>query len=359
MRSVHLHKIAERPLGLVALLALTGGTLVFAQTGGLTGKVTDEKGEVLVGHPIIIERLDIKGTYKTKTDKHGNYIYIGLPIGNYKVTLQDPNGRTIYYFNSTHVGLGEPTQLDFDLTKERALQQKAQQSNPEVQKQLQEQAKEKKELVGLKELYDKGQALNNEKKYAEAAAVFEQALPLAKSQNQAIVMQAAANSYRQARQFDKALEYYQKAIQANPNDPGVHDGLGNLYADMRKVPEAQQEFQKAAELNPPGASREYFNLGAIMYNQGKMDEAAQAFKKATEVDPKFADAFFMEGRALMAKLTLSPDGKVIAAPGTTEALHSYLKLEPNGKYAGEAQAMLQTLQGQVQTEYKVTKKKKG
>jgi cytochrome c-type biogenesis protein CcmH/NrfG len=81
-----------------------------------------------------------------------------------------------------------------------------------------------------------------------------------------------------------------------------------------------------------------------------MDEATQAFKKATEVDPKFADAFFMEGRALMAKLTLAADGKVVAAPGTTEALESYLKLEPNGKYAGEAQAMLQTLQGQVQTE---------
>jgi tetratricopeptide (TPR) repeat protein len=127
---------------------------------------------------------------------------------------------------------------------------------------------------------------------------------------------------------------------------------------MRKIPEAQAEFQKAAELNPSGAAHEYFNLGATMYNQGKMDEAAAAFKKATDTDPKYADAYFMEGRALMGKLTVGSDGKVIAAPGTTEALQAYLKTDPNGKYAAEAQAMLQTIQGSVQTEYKATKKKR-
>jgi hypothetical protein len=83
-----------------------------------------------------------------------------------------------------------------------------------------------------------------------------------------------------------------------------------------------------------------------------------AFKKATDADPRYADAFFMEGRALMGKLSMTPDGKVVAAPGTTEALQSYLKLEPNGKYAAEAQAMLQTIQGTVQTQFKAEKKKK-
>ena len=55
---------------------------------------------------------------------------------------------------------------------------------------------------------------------------------------------------------------------------------------------------------------------------------------------------------------MSPNGKVVAAPGTVEALQNYLKLDPSGKYATTAQAMLQTLQGQVETEVKVKKKKK-
>ncbi len=342
----------------VALASMVSGSIALAQTGGLTGKATDENGQILAGHPVIIERIDIKGTYPTKTDKKGHYIYIGLPLGSYKVTLQDPGGRTLFFFNNIRVGLGEPTELNFDLAKEKAVAQKAQQANPEIQKQKEEQVKEEKQLGNIKQLYDEGKTLLAQQKYADAASRFEQAMPLTKGQNLAIVTQAAADAYRRARQFDKSLELYNKAIQEKADDASLHDGLGNLYADMRKIPEAQAEFQKAAELNPTGASREYFNLGAILYNQGKMDEAAQAFKKATEVDPKYADAFFMEGRALMGKLTMTPDGKVVAAPGTTEALQSYLKLDPNGKYAGEAQAMLQTLQGQVQTEYKATKKKK-
>jgi cytochrome c-type biogenesis protein CcmH/NrfG len=91
---------------------------------------------------------------------------------------------------------------------------------------------------------------------------------------------------------------------------------------------------------------------------GKMDDAANAFKKATEIDAKYADAFFWLGQALMGKATMTPDGKVVAVPGTIEALENYLKLEPNGKNAETAQALLQTVQGQIQTVYKSEKKKK-
>src|SRR5881296_2964925 len=116
---------------------------VFAQTGGITGKAMDDKGNILVGYPIIIERQDIKGVYKTKTDKHGNYVYVGLPLGNYKVTLQDPNGRPIFNV-SKHVSFGDPTEINFDLAKEKAAAAKEQQANPEFQKKLAEQAKEEK-----------------------------------------------------------------------------------------------------------------------------------------------------------------------------------------------------------------------
>ncbi len=345
---------SRKVLGLtIVLAALAWVAPAFAQSGGVTGAAKDEKGGLLVGNPVLIERQEVKGVYKTKTDKHGKYIYIGLPIGNYKVTLQDPNGRTL--FSSTqHVGMGDPTEVNFDLAKERA----AQQTNPEVQKKLEEQSKEQKELGNLKSLYDQGQALNNEKKYVEAAAVFEQAIPLAKAQNMVILLQAAANSYRLAHQYDKSVEYYQKAIAAKPGQATLHDGLGNTYAEMRKTAEAVQEFQKAAELDPAGAAREYFNLGVVMYNQGKMDEALAALKKATEIDFSYADAYFWQGEALFGKATTAPDGKIVAAPGTVEAFQAYLKLEPNGKHVAEAQAVLQTIQGEIQTQYKSEKKKK-
>jgi tetratricopeptide (TPR) repeat protein len=340
----------------LALGVLVATVPVFAQTAGITGKCTDEKGQVLAGYTIAIERTDIKWSSKTKTNKKGEYTYIGLAPANYKVSLIDPSGRTL--FNITrHMGMGEPTQVDFDLAKERALVQREQQSNPEVQKKLEEQNKEQKQFTGLKQYFDQGQALYDQQKYTEAAAMFEQALPLAKDKNVAPVLAKLADSYHHARQFDKAAENYQKAIELTPNDANLHNNLGSLYADMGKTEQAQAEFQKAAGLDPANAGRFYYNLGVTMYNKGKMDEASAALKKATEINPNFADAYYLEAQALLGKASMTPDGKVVPVPGTVEALESYLKLEPNGKWAQAAKDSLNLLTGKVETEYK--KKKKG
>jgi tetratricopeptide (TPR) repeat protein len=347
-----------RTLGLAIAFAFVVGALpTFAQTGGLSGKATLQDGTPCVKCILAIERQEVKGNYTCKTDKKGNYVYIGLPLGTYKITLEDPNGKALYSFNGKHVGLGDPTPVDFDLKKEQAIQQ---QEHPELAKQAEEQLKQQKQAAGLKQFFDQGNAAMADKKYPEAVAAFEQALPLTEgnAKNQEIVLGVLAGAYHKAGQNDKAVDAYQKALAADPTNADMHNNLGSVYADMRKTPEAQAEFQKAAEIDPTHASRYYFNLGAVMTNSSKLDEAAAAFKKATEVDPKFADAYFLEAQSLMAKATIDKDGKVIPAPGTVEALQTYLQLDPNGKYAPSAQSMLQTLTGQVQTEFKKEKPKK-
>ena len=60
----------------------------WAQTTTLEGDVKGENGQPLKDAIIKIERLDIKGNYKTKTDKKGHYIHAGLPLG----TLQHLGG---------------------------------------------------------------------------------------------------------------------------------------------------------------------------------------------------------------------------------------------------------------------------
>lgn len=346
-------------ISLLAAAVLACGLLtpLHAQTGGATGTARDEKGNLLAGYMIVLERQEIKWTSHVKTDKKGEYTYIGLAPGNYKFSLQDPNGRVLFYI-TRHIGLGEPTVVDFDLAKERAQQQQEMKSNPDLQQKLADQAKEQKMQGSLVATFNEGRALSAEKKYAEAAAKFEEALPLAKPSQAPIILENLADAYRRARQYDKAVETYQKAIQATPSQATLHDGLGNVYADMGKMAEAQQEFVKAAELDPGGAAREYFNAAVVLVNKGKMDEALAFLKKVTDADPKFADAYYWEGQALFGKATVTPDGKTIPAPGTVEAFETYLKLDPSGKYATEAQAALQALQSTVQMEYKTEKKKK-
>ena len=336
-----------------------------AQTGGLTGKTIQVDGTPCVKCTVQLDRTSIKGHYETKTDKKGNYVYVGLPTDVYKVTLIDPNGKQLFYL-SQRVEIGDPTELDFDLPKEMAkAQQERQQTieaNPELKKQQEEQEKAKQQFTSLKQVFDQGVALEGQKQYAEAAAMFQKAEPLAKDKNLMAVLEHEAESYHGAKNNDQAVAVYQKLIGLDPTSAEYHNNLGSVYADMGKGPEAQAEFEKAVQLNPVGASKYYFNLGAIMMNTGKMDEAAAAFKKATDADPTYADAWFLQGQALMGKASMGPDGKIVPAPGTAEALQTYLKLAPNGPHAADAQGMLQSIQGSVQTEFKgekpAAKKKK-
>jgi tetratricopeptide (TPR) repeat protein len=345
-------------LGLAAALAvLVAAVPARGQTAGVTGKATMQDGSPCVGCPVIIERLEIKGTYKCKTNKKGSYTYIGLPLGNYKITLQRPSGEVLFFFNNKHLGMGDLTEVNFDLAKEIAAAQKEQQANPEYQKKMEVQQKEEKQIAGLKSLYEEGNALYDGKKYAEAAEKFEQALALAQGKNRLAVLQRLGDAYANSHERDKSIASYQQALELDPTNAGVHNNLGNVYANNNEIDKARAEFQKAAELDPAHASQYYFNLGAVFYNIGKMDEAADAFKKCIGIDDKKADAYFWLGLALAGKMTTDASGKVIAPPGTLEAFQKYLDLEPNGPNAPAAQAQIQIIQGGVETKY-VKKKKK-
>lgn len=343
-----------RRLGLVVALAfLMVPAASYAQTGGLKGTVTLQDGSHCVGCKVIIERQDMHGHYPCKTDKHGNYVYIGLPMGVYKITLESPSGRVIYYYANKHVDLGDPTVVNFDMPKEV----KREEASPEYQKQKAAQEKEEKRVAGLKQLFTEGTTLLAANKFDEAAAKFKQAEPLAKGKNLMIVEENLANAYAAGKKYDDAVATYQKVLQLNPDDANAHTNLGSVYANMGKTDLAKAEFQKAAQLDPKGAAKAYFNLGVTYYNNAKMDDAASAFKKATELDANYANAYFFLGQSLLGKATYDPSGKVIPAPGTVEAYQTYLKLEPKGSNAAAAQSVLQNLEGSVQTQYK--KKKKG
>jgi len=360
--------LTRRLTGAVVLLAAFAFTVsAFAQTGGVTGKCTGDDGKPLAGYTIQVDRQEMKWSSHVKTNKKGEYTYIGLAPGNYKFTLLNPSGGQVFNI-SHHVGIGDPTEVNFDMAKEKATAYKEQMANPETAKKIEEQQKEQKQLTGLKATFDQATLLFNQQHFAEAAAMYEQALPLAKEKNVPIVLAQLGQAYgnaakqeqsRDARMQDqqKAIDYFQKAMQLEPNNAGVHNNLGSVYAEMGKVAEAQAEFQKAADINPAGASGYYYNLGVVMVNQGKMDDAAVALKKATELDPTNANAFYWYGMALLGKAETKPDGTINPVPGTVEAFQTYLKLQPNGPLAQAAQASLDTVQSKVPTEYKKTKKK--
>jgi tetratricopeptide (TPR) repeat protein len=346
----------------IIFTALLICTSAYAQTGGVTGKVTGQGGAPMVGYLVQIDRVDIKWSSHVKTNKKGEYIYIGLAPGNYRITLVGPDGKPIHY-EERHLGIGDPTEVNFDVGQIQKQAEKAAEANPEYQKQVEAQ----KQSASLKQIFDQGRELYNQQHYTDAAAAFEKALPLAKDRNIPIILSQLADTWGRAagietdpdkrkQDYATALDYYNKVLALAPTDPSLHNNLGHLYGDMGRSEDAMAEFKKAAELDPNHASSYYYNLGAILVNKGQMDEAAVALKKATDLDPTSANAWYWYGMALMGKATVKPDGTLVAAPGTIEAFQTYLKLDPNGKHTAEAQASIDSLSGKTNLEYKKTKK---
>jgi len=151
--------------------------------------------------------------------------------------------------------------------------------------------------------------------------------------------------------LDKATESYAKAIALKPDNPAYHNNYALTLARAKKFDEAQAELNKAAQLDPPNAGRYYYNLGALYVNGGQSAPAEEAFKKAIEANPDYADAQYQYATALSAKLAIGADGKMVAPPGMKEALEKYLALAPTGQYADAAKALLEQLGATVQTTY--------
>src|ERR1044071_2615858 len=98
--------------GLTTLTLLVAGAAC-AQTSQIEGVVKGEDGQPLKDALVKIERKDIKGSYKVKTKKKGDYLHAGLPLGTYKVSVE-VNGADVDSMDNVKTKLGDPTVVNFD-----------------------------------------------------------------------------------------------------------------------------------------------------------------------------------------------------------------------------------------------------
>ncbi|HEO63646.1 MAG TPA: tetratricopeptide repeat protein, partial [Candidatus Omnitrophica bacterium] len=56
--------------------------------------------------------------------------------------------------------------------------------------------------------------------------------------------------YYQLEDFDKALEFIEKAYNKEPNDPVILDHLGDVYYKKRMLDKALEKWQKSLAADP-------------------------------------------------------------------------------------------------------------
>ena len=386
------HRFSYR--GLFLGLFLLSAAPAHAQMGGLEGTVKDLDGKPLAGITIQIERTDLKQMYETKTDSKGQFVYAGLPAGRATYAVRAlKDGQVLYTYGAVQIPPGEFRSLNFDL---KALRKEDETRMTEEQKKLiEEQRKAMEKDKNLRGEFDLGVKLMTEPSattlcaarcretpaadrsacvaacqgeagqnvqqmaYVEAAAAFERAAVIDPSQY--AVWANLGRAYQQANNIEKSIAAFEKAIEIKPEEAaGLYANLVPLYIKADRPEDARKGCDKVAPIDPKQGSACYFNIGVVMYNNSRLKEAVVPLQLATQLDPKRADAHYWLGVCLFGSAsTAIEDGQVktVLQPGTRESFEQYLAMEPTGRYAEDAKAMLAAIEQTVPTAVKVKKPK--
>ena len=309
-------KIGRRMLTNVwmAVAVLVLAVPAFAQTGRVQGKVVDDAGKPVEGAKITVSAVPDTGGQKWEatTDKNGNYIIGTLPkSGNYLIVAsKDKVGSDEA---RAAVKLGNFTTLNMTLSAKARVSEEQAQKN-----------------AAIKKFFDEGVAAANAGNHPAAVTAFT---------NAAAAMPTCADCYynigvseTQQKKDAEAEAAFKKAIELRPAYPEAYNALAALYTAQRKMDLAAEASTKAAELSASavggGSADSLYSAGVGLWNANKFPEAQNAFEGAIKANANHADSHFMLGKVF---LNL---GKL---PEAAAEFQTYLKIEPSGKNAKEAQ----------------------
>jgi len=100
--------------------------------------------------------------------------------------------------------------------------------------------------------------------------------------------------------IDEAIAHYAEALRIEPNNPVVHNSLGNALSSKGKLDEAIVHYVSAIRIKPDYAAA-YNHLGLALFRQGKIDEAVINITKAIKIDPRMAEAYNSMGAVSLAQ----------------------------------------------------------
>ncbi len=100
------------------------------------------------------------------------------------------------------------------------------------------------------------------------------------------------------RQFDKAEEVLQKALDISDQDSFVYKYLGKIYEIRNNFQYAITYYERSAKLNPQDKEI-WLRLGMSRLNSKRYDEALEAFERANKVTPLNTDVHTGWGMTLM------------------------------------------------------------
>jgi tetratricopeptide (TPR) repeat protein len=305
--------------GILCLLILS--TLGLAQAGRgkgrMFGSVVDEKDNPVPQAVVSIEYEKGGLQDKTDCDKKGDWGFVGLGKGNFRVT-------------ASAEGFLDSITVVFVKQLEK---------NPPVKIILRED-KEKKARVkdesSLLEL-DKGNQMFAERKFDEALRIFQE-FSVANPDVYQIFLNIG-DVFREKSDFEKAIEQYNLALAKAREKADVVmqakalASCGEVYLRQSKFKEAQEFFTQSIALNPKDEILAY-NVAEIFFGNNQTDKAIEYYQLAIQIKPEWSEPYLKIGYAYLNK------GDMAKA---VESLNEFLKRDPESSQAPVVKSLIESL----------------
>ncbi len=139
--------------------------------------------------------------------------------------------------------------------------------------------------------------------------------------------------------YERAVEYYLRAIEESPEHVGAWHSLANAYVQLKDYDRALTAIERAIQLKPDFGGL-YAIRGIIYDHMGKYRRAIADYEKSLRMDPKVSDGMHWLDRLLYnvqerpptvkdrmlylkAQFRLPPEKRVLRKPEVDEAQRPY------------------------------------
>jgi len=107
-------------------------------------------------------------------------------------------------------------------------------------------------------------------------------------------------AYQAHQQHERALEWFQEAVQLNPEYNEAYSNIGGILIQMGRPAEAVPHLERAITLDPENYEA-FSNLGSAKHHQNLLDEAVEYYLKSIRLYPDFEAAHNNLGAVLTQK----------------------------------------------------------
>ncbi|HMA54812.1 MAG TPA: tetratricopeptide repeat protein, partial [Acidobacteriota bacterium] len=251
---------------LLAILFLAGPVLAQYREYYVLGKVVDPQKAPLEGVEITLRDTVSSRSFTMKTKKNGEYKFVGLPRGDYKVVFKK-DGFAV-------------KEDEWKLMTPQAKMEKVEippvvMATEELVKQV-ERLKEAE--AGVKTGADKLRLGDYDGALAALKAVLD------KNPDDANALYLSGMAYLRKTMIPEAEAAFLRVTELSPKFAAAHYQLGVCYERLKQPEKALEAYQKVIELEPSNADVLY-NAGLTLFGLGRIDEALPRFEQALALRP--------------------------------------------------------------------------